>query len=740
MTEVAKKPEDVAIERRKASASLQQDIKLSLGQSQSLPDMLMTAPLAINLLGQIKLLAFTDDALRIRLTEPRGGFQYLQRTSLSSAMIQIVDQSADAFDLAEKKMRAIRMQTNVMFGRNGHVQTILMCLQDPRRAKKDLLVSMSKFEKDMEKCAAWSKEIESQFDSLVKCAGEVNLAMAEEMTIAAEEQEQIEGQVIKAEFAEKKQANALDVLKSRVEDAQSEFTEAREQFQKTSSKGEASALFAAAAVGLGSSFTGLINATVSVFKDAPKVAIETAKAVGRVGSIGVHHHHHGDNQAAPGSGTANGQNTALTNEGPGGGLDPALLSAEQIEIQLLNLNELLNDELPDLVEEGGSVISSCAKRLEALRKSLGNFRSKHTVNACGILDEALGITADILSRSNNPEAKRSAGEWHKKITRWNKSLNSLLNGATKLRSFAASQPGQGFGDSLNNNLARTSLPPSDSTTYDRILHQRHQTLLIKRSAMNEARVHLEKQTESQLQAQAEIIDIAHKMKDLAHKQTTIEDTKRILRKAIDVMIAMQDQVRQLKGFFDALANIISIVCKGQAETYLATIEAGIPSPQDKSQSFILSHSEQQLQVIRETVITLRGHFGFVVHSADMYQDIATRHINPCIRMAANLPLSVGPAEQEQARCQLKLMTDASSKAIQRLAQEETEAYQRDLEKRVLEIEGELAALGFEPPEEGDEDKDGNLQAIEEGIKESSEEIAEEMEELGDFFEEIMDDL
>jgi len=36
-------------------------------------------------------------------------------------MIQIVDQSADAFDTADKKMRAIRMQTNVMFGRNGHV-------------------------------------------------------------------------------------------------------------------------------------------------------------------------------------------------------------------------------------------------------------------------------------------------------------------------------------------------------------------------------------------------------------------------------------------------------------------------------------------------------------------------------------------------------------------------------------------------------------------------------------------
>lgn len=72
MTQVlAQEPEDVVVARRKAAANLQQDLKLSLGQSQSLPGMLRTAPLAINLLGQIELLAFSDDALRIPLTEPR---------------------------------------------------------------------------------------------------------------------------------------------------------------------------------------------------------------------------------------------------------------------------------------------------------------------------------------------------------------------------------------------------------------------------------------------------------------------------------------------------------------------------------------------------------------------------------------------------------------------------------------------------------------------------------------------
>lgn len=77
MNEVAK-ASDLAVARREAARRLQQDLKLSLCQGQSLPDMLMMAPLAINLLGQIKLLAFSDKALCIQLEEPRSGFEYLQ--------------------------------------------------------------------------------------------------------------------------------------------------------------------------------------------------------------------------------------------------------------------------------------------------------------------------------------------------------------------------------------------------------------------------------------------------------------------------------------------------------------------------------------------------------------------------------------------------------------------------------------------------------------------------------------
>lgn len=86
--EAATKDNNRAIARREAANRLQQDLRLSLGQRQSLPDMLMTAPLAISLLGQIKLLAFSDHALRIRLREPRDGFKYLQSVNMMPPLIQ----------------------------------------------------------------------------------------------------------------------------------------------------------------------------------------------------------------------------------------------------------------------------------------------------------------------------------------------------------------------------------------------------------------------------------------------------------------------------------------------------------------------------------------------------------------------------------------------------------------------------------------------------------------------------
>ncbi|KAI8633695.1 hypothetical protein F5Y19DRAFT_462008 [Xylariaceae sp. FL1651] len=669
---IVAKSDDLAVARREAAGHLQQDLKLSLGQSQSVPDMLMTAPLAINLLGQIKLLAFSYDALRIRLEEPRDGFEYLQRTSFSSAMIQIVDQASNAFDYAEKNIRANRMQINVMFGRNG------------------------------DKCAARTKETEVHFKALVECVSEVNMAMVDKMTTTAEIEEKTKLEQIENKAKSEIQNNVLDVLKAHVIDAEAEFNEFV----------EFSALSTAAAIGFGSSVSGIINATISVFKDTPKVAIEAAKAVSSIGTVGVHYTKKAYNSARPTVGV-DGQGMAPNQPLASLGVDPAILAAEQIETQLLNLNELLNDHLLTIFEEGGTKILACTRRLEALKNGL-----------------ALEITSAIITYGDMTKSKESTlGEWEEKISRWRHAMKSLLNRATKLRSFVASLPGQGFGCSLD--LSAQIVSPDDPG-YSKTLRQRHQKLLITRSAMNDARNNLEKAAELQLQAQAQIVEVARAMGEFKCKHATLGDTKNILRKSLDALGALQTQVRQLTGFFNWLASIISIVCKGHAEQYLRTIDAGITGQGDQ---LAMAYNEQQLNDIRKTVFTLRGHFSYVVHEADIYLEIATAYISPCIRMAASLPLSAGPDEQEEATRKLKRTTSESSEAIRKLAQRELNAYHKDFGDRVLEIE-ELSALDLPVPEEDEE----NLKSIRDGVKESSEGIIEELEETVGLFEEIMDDL
>ncbi|KAL7800903.1 hypothetical protein V8C43DRAFT_302111 [Trichoderma afarasin] len=731
------KASDVAVARREAARRLQQDLKLSLGQGQSLPDMLMMAPLAINLLGQIKLLAFSDKALCIHLEEPRSGFQHLQRKTLSSAMIQIVDQSADAFDSAEKNMRAIRMQTNVMFGKTGHVQTILMCLQDPRLAKRNLLNTMSRFQEDMETCAKRAQDTEAKFDALVKCAGELSLAMADGMAMAELEKVRIAQKEMAANALKECQNSCLALLEAQIQDAQSEFTQARGQYQKTAAKGEISALAMEVAIGSGSSVNGLVNATINIFKETPKVAIETVKAASEAMKTVTQwtpikiYNTPPTAASIPTTARPIEQNAVPGQQPATLGIDPALFAAEQIETQLLNLDRLLNEDLLAIVEDGGFEIIACAQRLGDLKTGLGEFHSKHTLSARAILNEALDVTTAILAKGKADKSRGDHDEWSKKINFWNNTTSSLLNRATKLRSFAASQPGQGFGGSMDS--AALNVPPSNSN-YSKFLRQRHQKLLITRTAMNEARNNLERAVQKQLQVQNRTTENARALKELEFKEATMDDTKKILRKSIDIMTAMQDQVRQLTGFFNALANIISIVCKGHAEQYLQTIKAGITKPGDQ---FTLAYSEAQLQMIRESVITLRGHFSFVVHSVDMYQEIATTHINPCIRLVANLPLSADSNEQKKAKTFLEKTTDESSKAIRKLAKQELEAYHRDFEKRIQEIEEEMAALGLPAAVEDEE----NLKAIEDGVKESGEKILENLEEMDNLLNmEILDDL
>lgn len=52
----------------------------------SLPQMLMAAPFAISFLGQLRILTFSDSALKISLQKPDKGFEYLKYVLKDSSL------------------------------------------------------------------------------------------------------------------------------------------------------------------------------------------------------------------------------------------------------------------------------------------------------------------------------------------------------------------------------------------------------------------------------------------------------------------------------------------------------------------------------------------------------------------------------------------------------------------------------------------------------------------------------
>ncbi|GKZ35822.1 hypothetical protein AbraIFM66950_006620 [Aspergillus brasiliensis] len=207
-----------------------------------IPKLLENAPLAVYCLGQLKMLAFSETGLRVRLYEPRQGFQHLRYPSFSSATIQVVDAASDAFRRVNQHMTAIRMQDNKMFGVSGYARDILLCLQSPEPSRPRLMRTLQRFKACAEKCASLAEGIDEAFGNLEGCVQELKLAMSERQHHAQTDKEQAEAEAIRAiqryEYHKDKRRDLEQDMRRR----QQEHREAKDLFFESAKRSEWSAV------------------------------------------------------------------------------------------------------------------------------------------------------------------------------------------------------------------------------------------------------------------------------------------------------------------------------------------------------------------------------------------------------------------------------------------------------------------------------------------------------------------
>ncbi|KAJ0115561.1 uncharacterized protein J7T55_010383 [Diaporthe amygdali] len=726
--------------RQKATLSLKKNIRVSDAQlGTSIPAMLMVAPRAASLLGHIKLLSFSDNGLLIELTEPEGGFKYLTRRAFPAAMMQTLDQARTCFNLAENNLRSIHLKTNDMLGRGGHVAYILQVLQDPLMAKKSLKPSIQRLRDAMHLCYEQAQAVEGAFQLLVDLLREVTVTLSHDagieersyFTETAKTTQRLEQQAKIVEERKNLMEQRAKSLENQLAEAEEHYNFAQGEFRRAAKKGELSTMALTSVRNAGRSTSKLLNSGINLIQETPRMAIEVAQAASNTLKFtgNTIESSFSPRPAAMAGGQSSIKNDAQNQARAPALVDMALQSAEELDVQLGCIKVIFEQDSPTDVGDAIKKIRASVDTLKDLQNRLGAADTKHAISVRRIIEKTIQTTdAAVKQVQFKPLSKKRA--WNENVANWRLEMQSPLYEASKLRAYAATQPGQGFESSLDAALKDPS--PGDST-YAQVLRERYQKLLIMREAMQDSRSNLQANREAQLMAQSQVRELNAELHNMEHNKLTMDDTKEILRKAISAIIAMQDDFSRLTQFFGFLTDHLDMIKGRPAEQLLETLPAT-----EKGGNTSIKFTKVQIEILRETLVTLSAHFGFVVKAAALYEEVATEHINPCLQKMAFLPVGASGTDQEKAKEDLKTITDASSKAIEELARKELDRYLLDFEGGLKEIDDELRKYTRALPEL--ESDTANLQAIQEGVSEVREESAQHIQQQPELYEETaMDD-
>ena len=470
---------------------------------------------------------------------------------------------------------------------------------------------------------------------------------------------------------------------------------------------------------------GLISGAVGIIKSAPSFATQAVAAAGSLGGAASQvmstgslpsSGHNRDHVAAASKSQdqhQHDQSTQAPRQASGVHIDPVIVSIDPMESCIYQLYEAVHKELlPILLEDGqNQELLGCSERLKAYKSDLGECRSQYGPVAKAMLDQGIRTADDILKSdklaSSVPDA--SDTRWQERTEQWRKEIREAHRTAIYLKAVASTQAGQGFGDASLDTVIQAPADPNNSNLdMASILNTHHRKLLIRRAAMEDSQRRVRETTERYRETQRRAIELASSLEHLELEKTAMEDLKKFLRKAIDNISSLQTEVRQLNEYFEFMSKTLSILLESVAHRFLDNIESGISN---NGVDFGLSYGQAQTNIIRQTIFSIRGHVTFIVESTRLYRGISKRYIQPCMRMAANLPLEASAEEQDRFRNDLKIFTSDCGHQILTLANEELKKTNEQLDDRFLELDE--ATLGLpEPPEYVKE-------AIEEGIQDAS---------------------
>ncbi|KAI1785908.1 hypothetical protein LXA43DRAFT_975985 [Ganoderma leucocontextum] len=668
---------DERIAQTQSGAAEVQDFVLKTSYAFPAADVLLPAPMAVSILGQLTLVATTAD---FKFIGRSGGYKHIRYPdSFRATIIQLVNTGALTLNRSFTNFNEIHQLCGAVRPGVNNIVQLLVGHPDSTPVENDLALKgylpdqIESLSGTVQACLHRAKETHSAFDDLLKLTMEIHEACT---ATQGDTEMRVHEEKLRMAALEKEQAATEEmkrISKDIFDTAQESFANAQTTFHDASGD-----------------MPGVGELFLSSMADAALCAVNFVT----FNSLGLSSNRSNNDMA----------NTTTAEDPAPDTRDPAWQKASALREHAETLSMLLTagpGGRPDWTTIKSPEAGGCADiwvNLEEIEKAL-----KKKKNAGKPTERALALTRkgidyahrlhDVVppggDQTKMEELASTVADWCDNVVEFSAQADLKLKTSPFKR--------QAFVTQQANTAGRMPI------TTTRINQARYK-LEVAEGQLNLAREQSKHATDQLMQATARLGEIMGQLAKVDIQKRNWEEIAQILSKAIAFLCELKRYLNNLVRFFDFVNTLVSIKMREATNRFIKLVRAAEENPGQVSTSRsagAVNLDAWGRQAIYDHALSLAKISRVVENISGMYVSLYDSNVHPGVNMLLDMGKLVGSRDQQAlvaARCEIEEWARNASNRIVQLVNE-AQANERDIKKRMEELEKTLGEVVHEAEKE-----------------------------------------
>ncbi|PIL29443.1 hypothetical protein GSI_08385 [Ganoderma sinense ZZ0214-1] len=664
-------------------------------------DVLVPAPMAVSILGQLTIVATATD---FKLVEPKAGFQHVRYPdSFRATIMQLVNSGALAlnksfvnFDEINKRCAAVRPGVNnivqLLVGHEDNTPA-----QNDRAIERHLPHQIESLSRTIEACLAKARETDQTFNDLLALVMEIHESCAATQGVFVQFVKLGLGNDCVTNFValgeNESQTREADLRKAYLEKEEEATQEmkrigeevlqkAREDFTNTQDK-----------------FNNAANSMPGGWELAGLGALDTLSNVANVLTFGLFK----AGRHAPSHPVPSTSATPMVQSTPPVDLsdinDPGYQRASALREQAESLHILLTAGSDGRLDwnaiksrqSGGcmDIKVRCDQVMESLR--INNRNSGRATNTAHGLARRGKDLAKELGSVVPPGNPRAIEQLIRNVSAWREDVLTF-----------ACEADLKLGSSLLTSNAFLPDPNFESGGGKAELRVRsaQYRLAATQAQLNASRESSKAASDKLMEVNGQLGDIMAQLAKIDVQQHNWEEITEILRKAIQFLCELKTYLNNLVHFFDAVHNLVSVTLKEAADQFITIVKDASaiedkPGGPEVKQIEGVTLDAWARQAIYNHALSAAKISKVVENISDMYVTLYDGNVHPGVNMLLGMGKLVGSDDREAVAAAGKEIQDwaqGASDKIVHLISERTHENEQDIQNRIHELENSLGTI------------------------------------------------